>query len=100
MGEEGHTASLFPGEPLIANTTGIAAAVSTPKPPHERVTLLPGPLAAARHTLMLVAGSDKAEALRGVIRGRYDAFRFPAQIATRDNPDAEWYVDKAAAAQL
>ena len=100
MGEEAHTASLFPGEPLIANTTRIAAAVNTPKPPHDRVTLLPGPLTAARHTLMLVAGEDKAEALRLVMSEPFDPFRYPAQIGARDCPTAEWYVDEAAAARV
>ncbi len=41
MGEEGHTASLFPGEPMIEDRTDLTAAVSAPKPPHERATLLP-----------------------------------------------------------
>ncbi len=100
MGEEAHTASLFPGEPLIANTTRIAAAVHTPKPPPDRITLLPGPLNAARHTLMLLAGEDKAEALRLVMREPIDPFRYPAQIGTRDCPTAEWFVDQAAAARV
>ena len=41
MGDEAHTASLFPGEPLIDNRDEIAAAVYVPKTPHWRVTLLP-----------------------------------------------------------
>src|SRR5579863_7121386 len=42
MGPDGHTASLFPGDPLIEDRAGIAAAVVAPKPPPKRVTLLPG----------------------------------------------------------
>ena len=100
MGAEGHTASLFPGEPLIGETTRIAAAVTVPVAPLERVTLLPGPLAAARHTLMLVSGTDKAAALQQVLARKYEPFHFPAQLGTFENPRAEWYVDSAAAALI
>jgi 6-phosphogluconolactonase len=100
MGEESHTASLFPGEPFIGDTTGIAAAVTVPVPPPDRVTLLPGPLAAARHTLMLVAGTDKKRALHSVLTRPYEPFHLPAQIGTYGNANAEWYVDSAAAALM
>ena len=59
MGPDMHTASLFPGEPLILNQTGIAAAVWVEKFQQHRVTLLPGVLERARHTLCLVTGADK-----------------------------------------
>ena len=100
MGGESHTASLFPGDSLIGDSTGIAAAATVPVAPHERITLLPGPLAAALHTLMLVAGSDKAHALREVLGSKYEPFHYPAQIGTWGNPRAEWFVDSAAAAHL
>jgi len=100
MGAEAHTASLFPGDPLIGDTTGIAAAVSVPVAPHERITMLTGPLTAARHTVMLVAGSDKAYALKETLGSRHEPFHFPAQIGTWHSPRAEWFVDFPAAAQL
>ena len=49
MGPDAHTASLFPGEPLIEDRDQIAAAVFAPQFNQWRVTLLPGPLLAARH---------------------------------------------------
>jgi 6-phosphogluconolactonase len=100
MGADAHTASLFPGEPLIADETGIAAPVFVEKLNMHRVTLLPGVLRKARKTVMLVAGEDKAEALFQVLRGPQDPFRFPCQIATRDSENAIWFLDKAAAARL
>lgn len=100
MGADAHTASLFPGEPLIANDTDIAAAVFVEKLNMNRVTLLPGVLKKARRTVMLLAGNDKAEPLYEVLRGPGDPFRYPCQIATRNSQNAVWFIDKAAAAKL
>jgi 6-phosphogluconolactonase len=93
MGPDMHTASLFPGEPLILNQTDIAAAVWVAKMGQRRVTLLPGVLARARQTLCLVSGADKAVGLRSVLREPPNPLQRPAQIAS----DAmAWYVDELA----
>jgi 6-phosphogluconolactonase len=60
---------------------------------------LPPALEAARHTVMLVTGADKAHMLRTVLDGPYDPARTPAQIGSRVGT-AEWFLDEAAAAQL
>ncbi|HEU5021777.1 MAG TPA: 6-phosphogluconolactonase [Bryobacteraceae bacterium] len=93
MGPDMHTASLFPGEPLIENRTDIAAAVWVEKMKQHRVTLLRGVLERARRTLCLVSGEDKAAALRSVLREPPDPMRRPSQI---ESPAMEWYVDDAA----
>jgi 6-phosphogluconolactonase len=95
MGPDGHTASLFPGEPLIANRDGVAAAVWVEKMHQWRVTLLAGVLESARHTVMLVTGADKAEKLKTVLTGDFDPNQYPAEIASRED-SAEWFVDAAA----
>ncbi|HEX8985451.1 MAG TPA: 6-phosphogluconolactonase, partial [Bryobacteraceae bacterium] len=100
MGPDAHTASLFPGEPLIADRTGIAAAVYVEKKTQWRITLLPGPLEAARTTVMLVTGADKAEALRAVLGEPYDPARLPAQIASAGEGDVAWFLDQPAARLL
>jgi len=97
MGPDAHTASLFPGEPLIADRTGITAAVWVEKMKQHRVTLLRGVLERARHTLCLATGAEKADALHAVLRGPFDPSHVPSQIAS---PDTAWYIDKAAAAKL
>ena len=94
MGPDAHTASLFPGEPLIADTTGLTAAVWVEKMQQHRVTLLRAVLEKARATLNLVSGADKAEALRSVLREPFDPMRFPAQLAS---VETAWFVDRAAA---
>ena len=100
LGPDAHTASLFPGEPLIDNRTGIAAAVWVEKMKSHRVTLLPGVLLAARRTVMQVSGEDKAEAVHKVLEGLEDMHKYPGQIATRGSDKAVWFLDKAAAAKL
>lgn len=97
MGPDTHTASLFPGEPLIQNLTGIAAAVWVEKMKQHRVTLLRGVLERARYTVMLVSGEDKAEGLKQVLTRPRDPMKHPCQIAA---DRADWFVDEAAAEQL
>lgn len=100
MGSDAHTASLFPGEPLIGDRTGVVASVYS-KPAHNyRVTLLPGVLMAAKRTVILAAGPDKAGPLKDVLEGPEDPFRYPCQIATRGPNSAVWFVDRAAVGHL
>jgi 6-phosphogluconolactonase len=97
MGPDAHTASLFPGEPLIKDRAGIAAAVWVEKFHQHRVTLLPGVLEGARHTVCLVSGADKAPALKQVLDGPLDPLSAPSQIASAE---MVWFVDHGAAADL
>jgi 6-phosphogluconolactonase len=97
MGPDAHTASLFPGEPLIEDRENLVAPVYVEKFHQWRVTMLPGVLLAARHTIMLVAGDDKAEPLHAVLHEPYDPKKYPAQISTYHGRSVMWFLDKAAA---
>ena len=99
MGADAHTASLFPGSPLIANRTDIAAHAWVEHLKMDRVTLLPGVLEAAKCTVLQVAGLDKANALRSVLTGEEDLVNYPCQIASRDSK-AIWFLDEGAASKL
>jgi 6-phosphogluconolactonase len=100
MGPDAHTASLFPGSPLIDNREGLVGAIFVEKFKQWRISLLPGVLEAARNTMMLVAGEDKAEPLRAVLHEPYDPKKYPVQIGTHDGANVLWYLDKAAARLL
>ena len=100
IGADAHTASLFPGEPLIADHENIAAHVWVEKMKMDRVTLLPGVLEKAKHTMLEVAGPDKAQPVYEVLYGELDPFQFPCQIATRNSDTAVWFLDEAAAAKV
>ncbi len=71
IGEDGHTASLFPGHPEVCDESGALCLPvrDAPKPPPERVTLSLPVLRAARRCLLLVTGAAKADALAAVLAG-------------------------------
>ena len=101
MGPDAHTASLFPGDDLVNDRLGLAAAVYAPKLPNWRVTLLPGVLLKARHTLMLVTGADKADTLHKVMRGPVDALAHPVQLIARQSTSkVVWFLDRPAAVRV
>jgi 6-phosphogluconolactonase len=97
MGPDAHTASLFPGDPLIEDRENIVGSTFVEKFKQSRITLLAAPLAAANNTVLLVAGEDKQEALRAVFREEYNPMKYPAQIGTRDGRGVMWFLDQAAA---
>jgi 6-phosphogluconolactonase len=96
MGDDGHTASLFPGAPTLDETRERVVAATSPRPPKERVTITPPVIAAADHVIVLVSGEDKAETLARVLEGPLDVHALPAQLARH----GLWIVDRAAAARL
>jgi 6-phosphogluconolactonase len=96
IGPDAHTASLFPGEPLIDDRQGLAAAVYVKKIPQWRITMLPGVLLAARNMVILAAGADKKEALASILDGAYDPLRYPAQIIARQARRPIFFLDAAA----
>ena len=70
IGEDGHTASLFPGHLEVDRDDELVLPVyGAPKPPPERVTLSIPVLRAARHALMLAPGASKADAVAAVLAG-------------------------------
>jgi 6-phosphogluconolactonase len=103
MGDDGHTASLFPGGSLIHDRARLAAAIYEKSRQSHRVTLLPGVLLNAAHTIFLATGPDKARALRAVLHAPYDPVAYPAQVVARDGDgrrDVRWFIDSAAAAGI
>lgn len=69
LGDDGHTASLFPGDPLIGVSGQLVRAVTAPKPPPDRVTLTLDVLYAARQAIILAVGETKRDAVGAVTEG-------------------------------
>ncbi len=90
VGEDGHTASLFPGHPAL-NAKELAVGIrDSPKPPPQRVTLTLPVLQRARQVIILATGAGKAEAVAKAKRGEVPS----GMIA-----GARWLIDRAAAGQ-
>jgi 6-phosphogluconolactonase len=100
MGPDAHTASLFPGEASIEDREHIAGAVYVQKMSKWRVTLLPAALLAAKNTVFLVTGADKAPGVGNVFHQEFDAKHYPAQLISRLGRRVTWFLDHAAAAEL
>lgn len=98
LGDDGHTASLFPGTPILQETDKTVAAVHVDKLDSWRVSLTFPVLNQARHLLFLVAGAGKADTV-GRVFSPPGAEPFPVQ---RIEPQGtvEWHLDQAAASQL
>jgi 6-phosphogluconolactonase len=100
MGDDAHTASLFPGTPALDETERWVAAQYVEKLATWRLTLTPPALNAAESVLFLATGSGKASALAAVLEGEYDPQQFPSQLIQPASGNLSWYVDEAAAAFL
>jgi 6-phosphogluconolactonase len=98
MGEDGHTASLFPESPALQETQGWVAAVSSKDPP--RITLTYPVLNNASTVAFLVSGSNKADALRKVIEGSAGEEPVPASRVHPTRGTLHFLVDRDAAALL
>ena len=99
MGGDGHVNSLFPDTAAVRETTRLVVAVTdSPKPPPRRITLTLPAVTRAREVWLVVAGSEKAEAVAAAIGGAA-AVDVPAAGAVGKEKTV-WLLDEAAAAKL
>ncbi len=97
LGEDGHTASLFPQSPALDERVRTVVAVSAPAAPTTRLTLTLPVLTRAAHIHVLVAGANKAAALRQVLSGTADPMVSPAARLRSAEGTLIWWVDQDAA---
>ncbi len=100
MGDNGHTASPFPGLAAVTESVRWVMASYVEVVGMWRVTLTPVIFNAAHHVAFLVAGADKAEMLPKVLEGPYQPVVLPAQIIKPTHGELCWLVDAAAAEHL
>ena len=96
MGEDGHTASLFPHHPALEEERRRVLGVQGPADPPWRMTITPPVIRSAGATLMLIAGGGKAATVARARSGVYDPNSIPAQLAR----NGTWILDRPAAAGL
>ncbi len=99
LGNDGHTASLFPGPiPAMKPTQPVMAVTANyDGRPAQRITLTPLIFNAAHHLLFLVTGEKKAAALAAVLTRQDTPEKWPAQRIQPTNGTVTWLVDEAAA---
>lgn len=96
MGADGHTASLFPGAPILGEKKQLVVA-HIPGGAQARVTMTLPVFNHARRVFFLVAGKDKAVALHAALEGRG---QLPAQLVAPKKGELLWLVDTMAASRL
>jgi 6-phosphogluconolactonase len=96
IGEDGHTASLFPGSPALKERARKVLPVIGPKPPPRRLSVTPPVIEAAEFCLVLASGAGKAEAVKRALREPLNIEITPSGIAR----NGLWLLDPAAAANL
>lgn len=100
LGEDGHTASLFPGNPALHETSHWACAVYGSEHDLYRVTLTAPLINQAALVAFLVAGPEKAAILSRVLEGEKEPELLPAQLIQPVDGRLVWLVDRAAARLL
>ena len=99
LGADGHTASVFPGTTAVAEQKKLVMSVRVEEKKANRITLTLPVLNAAKRVAFVVAGGDKAEAVRAVLDGGASTSR-PASLVAPARGELLWLLDRAAASRL
>ncbi|MCL1693024.1 MAG: 6-phosphogluconolactonase [Actinomycetia bacterium] len=97
MGDDGHTASLFPGTEALGTERSGYVANWVPAFDTWRLTATASLLSSARHLLFLVAGASKADVLRRILA---EGEPFPAGLVAEEAAEVTWLLDRGAAGRL
>jgi 6-phosphogluconolactonase len=100
MGPDGHTASLFPGTDPLTDNDRLVRAAYVAKLSAYRITFTPLVINNARRVIVATEGLPKAPAVYAVREGPYDPQLHPVQIVAPADGRLNWFVDRAAAAEL
>ena len=101
LGEDGHTASLFPGATILRDHQRVIVATQSPKDPPNRLTMTLAAINRASVILFLVTGAGKAGVVRAILDPRTEAERqLPASLVSPEEGRLIWFLDRAAAAEL
>jgi 6-phosphogluconolactonase len=100
MGEDGHTASLFPHTPALGERTALVTANPVPKLDTTRITLTLPVINNAARVWFLISGGTKAEVLKRVLEGPEDPQTLPSQAIAPHDGDLFFLLDSTAAVSL
>lgn len=97
IGDDGHTASLFPGTLGDVPADRLVIAHFVPKVNMQRITFTPKLINAAYHVAFLVSGKGKTSVLDRVVRGPHLPDVLPSQLVAPVNGEVTWLIDRDAA---
>lgn len=100
MGDDGHTASMFPGTPVVHEKERLVKELFLAGQNMYRITLTAPVINQARQILFQVFGEGKAAVLKQVMEGPYQPEKLPSQLIRPVNGELHWYLDEAAAGQI
>jgi len=100
LGEDGHTASLFPGSPVEVDSPTLVVTADYHGRPANRVTLTQQVFNSAKNVFFLVSGKSKAAALLNTLKGGYEPQKYPAQRIDPQDGELTWLADEEAASLL
>jgi len=100
IGNEGHTASLFPGTKALHETKRLVVRNWVGKLYTNRITLTAPAINNAARVIFMITGADKALALKGILEGPYEPEQLPAQLIQPPNGKVVWLVDTIAGGML
>lgn len=100
MGDDGHTASIFPHEIELWDAAETAVVATHPDSGQKRVSITGKIINAAREVVFLVTGESKQEKVKEII-GKFDeSSQYPASLVSPISGKLTWYLDEAAALRL
>jgi 6-phosphogluconolactonase len=100
LGEDGHTASVFPGHLDLFKSNKICTVASHPVTKQKRITLTGQVINNAEAVVFLVTGKRKAEIVKGIIKKDLSAPNYPASLVVPASGYLSWFIDKDAASLL
>jgi 6-phosphogluconolactonase len=100
MGNDGHTASIFPGHDDLFETSSVCSVSSHPQSGQKRVTLTGRVINNARKIVFLITGSAKAHLIKSIFEDMPEAGNYPAKKINPVNGWLSWYFDNDAAVYI
>jgi 6-phosphogluconolactonase len=100
LGDDAHTASLFPGTGVLEESEATVKAVFLKDKNVYRITMTAPLINQAHHIAFMLFGESKTVAVKQVFEGERNSTQYPAQLINPVHGDVTWFMDETAAAGL
>lgn len=100
LGEDGHTASIFPDQMNLLNENKICSVATHPKTKQQRITLTGGTINNACNIVFIVTGKNKSKIVDDLLNHKQDSINYPANFINPLNGKLFWLLDEEAASLL